>query len=305
MKNLFLKVLACFCAVAMMFALAACNDKADKAADTEQVVEATAATTTADTEAVTSVKDTEEPVVTTTAPATEEITTTFTGTPTVYEGLEYEFEIDGHTAYAHHGTWEVVSTDGEDNGALHLIDGQGILLIHDLDYSKKVTISSKVKIDANVEPGNIGYAMCAWWDENASTNDNWAFFEGDHSGYFYCYLSGKRSAGLIGKYDCGVSKNGSTGWESFNAAKIGTYGIPEIDLFNAGELENVVWEQGKYYDFSCTWDAETLTLSTSLDGNPLYSVTFPEYPLSVEGDDFGLRSNIPGVYFKDITISVE
>ena len=305
MKNLLFKALACICAATVALAFASCGGDNGNADTTTQVIETTAATTVAiaeDTPVVTEAAETEAPV--TTATQTEEVTS-FTGTPTAYEGLEYMFDVGGRTAYAHHGTWEVVSAEGEDNGALHLVDGKGILLFHDLDYSKKVTISSKIKIDASVEPGNVGYAMCAWWDEDANTNDNWAFFEGEHSGYFYCYLSGKRSAGLIGKYDCGVSANGSTGWESFNAAKIGTYGIPETDLFNAGNLENVVWEQGQYYDFSCTWDAETLTLSTTLDGNPLYSVKFPFYPLSVNGDDFGLRSNIPGVYFKDVTVTAE
>ncbi|MBQ8836577.1 MAG: hypothetical protein IJ002_03600 [Clostridia bacterium] len=313
MKNYLKKISACLCAAAMILSFVACNNASDEtvtsdntAVTTEKAVDTTEAVVTTEVVAeTTEAPATTEAVAETTETITQTTANTVFESPSAYEGLEYKFDVNGTTFYAHHGTWETVEEDGEDKGALHLVDGQGILLIHDLDYSKKVTISSKVKIAADAEPGNVGYAMCAWWNEDGNTNDNWAFFEGEHSGYFYSFLSGKRSAGLIGKFDSGISVNGSTGWESFNAAKIGTYGIPETDLFNAGVLENVVWEQGKYYDFTCTWDAETLTLSTTLDGNPLYSVKFPFYPLSVTGDDFGLRSNIPGVYFKDIVVTAE
>ena len=251
------------------------------------------------------VETTEAPVETTEAPAVTEKAPVEYGMPSAYAGLDYKFDINGYTFYAHHGTWELIEAEGEDKGALHLKEGKGIALVHDLDYTKNVTISSKVKIDADAEAGNLGYAMNAWWNEDGYTDDNWVFFENETAGYFYCYLSGKRSAGLIGKYDGGVSLNGTTGWESFNDAKIASYGIPAFNLFNGGVLADVVWEQGKYYDFSCTWDAETLTLSTTLEGIPLYSVTFTIHPLSVQGDDFGLRSNVADVYFKDITITVD
>ena len=225
--------------------------------------------------------------------------------PAAYKGLEYKFDVNGYTFYSHYGTWEVVTAAGEDKGALHLKEGKGIALVEDINFSKNITISAKVKLGATAKAGNFGYAMNAWWNEDGNYDKNWQFYENNTAGYFYCYLSGARSAGLIGKYDGGTSANGSTGWESFNAGKIASYGINASDVYNGGELAGVAWEQGKYYDYSCTWDVETLTMTTYLNGIKLYSVKFPYYPLSVEGNDFGFRSNVADVYFKDINISID
>ena len=74
---------------------------------------------------------------------------------------------------------------------------------------------------------------------------------------------------------------------------------------NGGEIKSVKWELGKYYDVVCIWDAQNKKISLYLENNLLYSVMFPEYPLSVLGDDFGFRCNTSKIYIKDIRVSVD
>lgn len=225
--------------------------------------------------------------------------------PSGYAGLEYDFDVNGNTFYSHYGTWEKVSEDGEDFGALHLTEGKGILLAHDIDYTNNVTISAKVKIAEGATAGNFGFATNAWWNESGEYDKNWIFYEGENCGYFYAYLSGARSAGMIGKYDGGTSINNKKGWETLTASSAASYGMVSEDIYNAGTLANVEWALGKYYDYSCTWNADTNTLYTMLEGELLYSVEFDKYPLSVIGNDFGFRSNISNIYLKDIVITVD
>ncbi len=225
--------------------------------------------------------------------------------PTGYAGLEYAFTVNGETFYSHYGTWEKITAAGEDYGALHLKEGKGILLVHDIDYTKNVTVSAKVKLAEGATAGNFGFAMNAWWNESGDTDKNWIFYEEASCGYLYAYLSGARSAGMMGKFDGGTSANGKSGWETFTASTAASYGMVSEDVYNAGTLAKVEWAQGRYYDYSCTWNAETNTLYTMLNGELLYSVAFNKYPLSVYGNDFGFRSNIADIYLKDIVITVD
>jgi hypothetical protein len=308
MKNILIRILACVLVLTMVFAFVACDKEPAK--DDDKTDE-----TNKDPEN----KDPEEEKCPDCGNALDDCTcTTPDLCPDCGEPLdECTCEIEAYTPFSVpsasvvygealdtlsfndvSGMWEVVTEEGEDQGAVYATTPQAIAIVNNIDFknASKITISADIKAPTGSQT-DCGFVLDYWLSADADSIFQW---EGEYTSYMFMYMNGANT--IMSKLGP-VAIGDDAGWGAFESwwQTAASYNVVYTDYAPVMEFQ-----ADEYINLKVEYDCANEVYTIFYNGEAVESADFDARIFDNDGaNQVGIRTNGANIYYKNINVVVE
>ena len=309
MKNILIRILACVLVLTMVFAFVAC-DKEEPTKDDEQTGDTTGNNNKPDPKPEEKCPDcgnalddctctTVETCPECDKPLDECVCDLEQYTPFTVPSASvvYGETLDTLTFNDVNGLWEVVTEEGEDQGAVYTVSGAAIAVVDGVDFTKasKITISADIKTPTGANT-DCGFVLDLWLDEETSIFG----WEQEHISYMFMYMNGANT--IMSKLGA-VSIGNDAGWGAFEDWWQGyeSYGVVYTNYNAVLEFQN-----DEYINLKVEYGCANEIYTIYYNGVAVESADFEADIFTNQGENVvGIRSNGANIYYKNISIVVE
>ena len=310
MKNILVRILACVLVLTMVFAFVACDKEEPKDDDKEQ---------TGDNTGDKGEQGKEEEKCPDCGNALEDCTCTtepelcpecgepldgcicdleqYTPFTVPSTSVIYGETVDTLTFNDVNGLWEVITDEGEDQGAALALSGAAIAVVDGVDFTKasKITISADIKTPTGSQT-DCGFILDLWLDKEVSIFG----WEAEHISYMFMYMNGANT--IMSKLGA-VSIGNDAGWGAFEDWWQGyeSYGVVYTN-YNAV----IEYQADEYMNLKVEYDCANEVYTIYYNGVAVESADFEADIFTNQGENaVGIRTNGANIYYKNITLVVE